>query len=52
MRVIGIGLYGSNESTLNFEILVNQLYSLTLEIIFYIGILIAFSPLFTWKYNR
>nr|YP_009670124.1 NADH dehydrogenase subunit D [Azima tetracantha]QCW95443.1 NADH dehydrogenase subunit D [Azima tetracantha] len=52
--VLGIGLYGSNEPTLNFEILTNQSYSIALEIIFYIGFLIAFAvklpiiPLHTW----
>nr|YP_010014361.1 NdhD [Ochradenus baccatus]QOI12868.1 NdhD [Ochradenus baccatus] len=52
--VLGIGLYGSNEPTLNFEILTNQSYPLALEIIFYIGFLISFAvkspiiPLHTW----
>nr|YP_009383925.1 NADH-plastoquinone oxidoreductase subunit 4 [Morella rubra]ARS44227.1 NADH-plastoquinone oxidoreductase subunit 4 [Morella rubra] len=54
MGVLGIGLYGSNEPTLNFEISANQSYPLALEIIFYIGFLIAFAvklpiiPLHTW----
>nr|YP_009407155.1 NADH dehydrogenase subunit 4 [Platycarya strobilacea]ASA45924.1 NADH dehydrogenase subunit 4 [Platycarya strobilacea] len=52
--VLGIGLYGSNEPTFNFEISVNQSYPVVLEIIFYIGFLIAFAvkspiiPLHTW----
>nr|QXV93457.1 NADH-plastoquinone oxidoreductase subunit 4 [Rubroshorea leprosula] len=52
--VLGIGFYGSNEPTLNFETLVNQSYPITLEILFYIGFLIAFAvkspiiPLHTW----
>nr|YP_010174676.1 NADH-plastoquinone oxidoreductase subunit 4 [Salvadora persica]QSJ55446.1 NADH-plastoquinone oxidoreductase subunit 4 [Salvadora persica] len=52
--VLGIGLYGSNEPTLNFEILTNQSYPIALEIIFYIGFLIAFAvklpiiPFHTW----
>nr|YP_010756799.1 NdhD [Hermannia pinnata]UNV38517.1 NdhD [Hermannia pinnata] len=52
--VLGIGLYGSNEPTLNFETLANQSYPVALEIIFYIGFLIAFAvkspiiPLHTW----
>ncbi|TYH39081.1 hypothetical protein ES332_D12G156300v1 [Gossypium tomentosum] len=40
--VLGLGLYGSNEPTLNFETLANQSYPVALEIIFYIGFLIAF----------
>nr|YP_009480146.1 NdhD [Euonymus hamiltonianus]AVY52415.1 NdhD [Euonymus hamiltonianus] len=52
--ILGICLYGSNEPTLNFETLANQPYPLALEIIFYIGFLIAFAvklpiiPLHTW----
>uniref|UniRef100_UPI0030FE1BC6 NADH dehydrogenase subunit 4 n=1 Tax=Cleomella serrulata TaxID=377454 RepID=UPI0030FE1BC6 len=52
--VLGISLYGSNEPTLNLEILANQSYPITLEIIFYIGFFIAFAvkspiiPLHTW----
>nr|YP_010427680.1 NADH dehydrogenase subunit D [Gyrinops caudata]YP_010427685.1 NADH dehydrogenase subunit D [Gyrinops caudata]USN93082.1 NADH dehydrogenase subunit D [Gyrinops caudata]USN93087.1 NADH dehydrogenase subunit D [Gyrinops caudata] len=52
--VLGIGLYGSNDPTFNFETLANQSYPLALEIIFYIGFLIAFAvkspiiPLHTW----
>nr|UZF97187.1 NADH dehydrogenase subunit 4 [Daphne sp. TX-2022a]UZF97190.1 NADH dehydrogenase subunit 4 [Daphne sp. TX-2022a] len=52
--VLGIGLYGSNEPTFNFETLANQSYPLALKIIFYIGFLIAFAvkspiiPLHTW----
>lgn len=41
--VLGIGLYGSNEPTFNFETLANQSYPVALEIIFYIGFLIAFA---------
>lgn len=54
MGVLGIGLYGSNEPTLNFETSANQSYPVALEIIFYIGFLIAFAvkspiiPLHTW----
>uniref|UniRef100_UPI0030FE3310 NADH dehydrogenase subunit 4 n=1 Tax=Erigeron fernandezianus TaxID=91263 RepID=UPI0030FE3310 len=54
MGVLGIGLYGSNEPTLNFETSVNQSYPVALEIIFYIGFFIAFAvkspilPLHTW----
>nr|YP_003934353.1 NADH-plastoquinone oxidoreductase subunit 4 [Monsonia speciosa]ACH47240.1 NADH-plastoquinone oxidoreductase subunit 4 [Monsonia speciosa]ADJ66488.1 NADH-plastoquinone oxidoreductase subunit 4 [Monsonia speciosa] len=52
--VLGIGLYGSNEPTLNLEISAHQSYPEALEIIFYIGFLIAFAvkspilPLHTW----
>nr|YP_009319525.1 NADH dehydrogenase subunit 4 [Pterogastra divaricata]APA18582.1 NADH dehydrogenase subunit 4 [Pterogastra divaricata] len=52
--VFGIGLYGSNEPTLNFEILANQSYPVALELLFYTGFLIAFAvklpiiPLHTW----
>nr|ACH47241.1 NADH-plastoquinone oxidoreductase subunit 4 [Monsonia vanderietiae] len=52
--VLGIGLYGSNEPTLNLEISAHQSYPAALEIIFYIGFLIAFAvkspilPLHTW----
>nr|YP_010409372.1 NADH dehydrogenase subunit D [Rubroshorea macrophylla]URH13698.1 NADH dehydrogenase subunit D [Rubroshorea macrophylla] len=52
--VLGIGFYGSNEPTLNFETLVNQSYPIPLEILFYLGFLIAFAvkspiiPLHTW----
>ncbi|TYH31342.1 hypothetical protein ES288_A01G166200v1 [Gossypium darwinii] len=52
--VLGLSLYGSNEPTLNFETLANQSYPVALEIIFYIGFLIAFAvkspiiPLHTW----
>nr|QXT43168.1 NADH dehydrogenase subunit 4 [Parnassia wightiana] len=51
---LGISLYGSAEPTLNFETSANQSYPLVLEIIFYIGFLIAFAvklpiiPLHTW----
>nr|YP_009751787.1 NADH dehydrogenase subunit D [Herpetospermum pedunculosum]QIT04520.1 NADH dehydrogenase subunit D [Herpetospermum pedunculosum] len=54
MGVLGIGLYGSNEPTFNFETSANQSYPIALEIIFYIGFLIAFAvkspiiPLHTW----
>nr|AHG24665.1 NADH-plastoquinone oxidoreductase subunit 4 [Erodium foetidum subsp. foetidum] len=52
--VLGIGLFGSNEPTFNFEISAHQSYPAALEIIFYIGFLIAFAvkspiiPLHTW----
>nr|YP_010281238.1 NADH dehydrogenase subunit 4 [Epilobium amurense subsp. cephalostigma]UKH50533.1 NADH dehydrogenase subunit 4 [Epilobium amurense subsp. cephalostigma] len=52
--VLGIGLYGSNEPTLNFETLANQSYPVALEVIFYMGFLIGFAvklpiiPLHTW----
>nr|YP_010468473.1 NADH dehydrogenase subunit D [Aesculus hippocastanum]UVF31583.1 NADH dehydrogenase subunit D [Aesculus hippocastanum] len=52
--VLGIGLYGSNEPTLNLEILANRSYPVALEILFYIGFLIAFAvkspiiPFHTW----
>nr|YP_009455363.1 NADH-plastoquinone oxidoreductase subunit 4 [Erythropalum scandens]AUG62897.1 NADH-plastoquinone oxidoreductase subunit 4 [Erythropalum scandens] len=54
MGVLGIGLYGSTEPTLNFETSANQSYPVALEIIFYTGFLIAFAvkspiiPLHTW----
>nr|YP_010164857.1 NADH-plastoquinone oxidoreductase subunit 4 [Ophiorrhiza pumila]QRN71562.1 NADH-plastoquinone oxidoreductase subunit 4 [Ophiorrhiza pumila] len=54
MGVLGIGLYGSTEPTLNFETSANQLYPAALEIIFYVGFFIAFAvkspiiPLHTW----
>nr|QDF64409.1 NADH-plastoquinone oxidoreductase subunit 4 [Teucrium stocksianum subsp. stenophyllum] len=54
MGVLGIGLFGSTEPTLNFEILTNQSYPVALEIIFYIGFFLAFAvklpiiPLHTW----
>nr|YP_010878418.1 NADH dehydrogenase subunit D [Aristolochia littoralis]WHE25425.1 NADH dehydrogenase subunit D [Aristolochia littoralis] len=52
--VLGMGLYGSNGPTLNFETSANQSYSAALEIIFYFGFLIAYAvkspiiPLHTW----
>nr|YP_010010482.1 NADH-plastoquinone oxidoreductase subunit 4 [Hippeastrum rutilum]QOE56828.1 NADH-plastoquinone oxidoreductase subunit 4 [Hippeastrum rutilum] len=51
---LGMGLYGSNEPTLDFERLANQSYPVTLEIILYLGFLIAYAvkspiiPLHTW----
>nr|YP_009054015.1 NADH dehydrogenase subunit 4 [Hanabusaya asiatica]AHY94472.1 NADH dehydrogenase subunit 4 [Hanabusaya asiatica] len=57
MAVLGLGLYGSNESTLDFEKLINQPYAISLEILFYIGFFIAFAvkspilPLHTWLPN-
>nr|YP_009926709.1 NADH-plastoquinone oxidoreductase subunit 4 [Lophopyxis maingayi]QNK05000.1 NADH-plastoquinone oxidoreductase subunit 4 [Lophopyxis maingayi] len=51
---LGIALYSSNEPTFNFETLANQSYPVALEILFYIGFLIAFAvkspiiPLHTW----
>nr|AUT83701.1 NADH-plastoquinone oxidoreductase subunit 4 [Geranium pyrenaicum] len=52
--VLSIGLFGSNEPTFHFEISAHQSYPAALEIIFYIGFLIAFAvklpiiPLHTW----
>jgi len=52
--VLGIGFYASSDPTFNFETLVNQSYPAPLEILFYIGFLIAFAvklpiiPLHTW----
>nr|YP_010290918.1 NADH-plastoquinone oxidoreductase subunit 4 [Gahnia tristis]ULQ66076.1 NADH-plastoquinone oxidoreductase subunit 4 [Gahnia tristis] len=52
--VLGMGLYASNKPTLDFERLINQPYPVVLEIIFYIGFLIAYAvklpviPLHTW----
>nr|YP_010501643.1 NADH-plastoquinone oxidoreductase subunit D [Anoectochilus burmannicus]QXO02581.1 NADH-plastoquinone oxidoreductase subunit D [Anoectochilus chapaensis]UXB60331.1 NADH-plastoquinone oxidoreductase subunit D [Anoectochilus burmannicus] len=52
--VLGMGLYGSNEPTLDLEKLANQSYPTALEIIFYFGFLIAYAvkspmiPLHTW----
>nr|YP_009628306.1 NADH dehydrogenase subunit 4 [Greenwayodendron suaveolens]QBO27022.1 NADH dehydrogenase subunit 4 [Greenwayodendron suaveolens] len=52
--VLGMGLYSSNEPTLNFETSANQSYPLELEIIFYFGFFIAYAvkspslPLHTW----
>nr|YP_009136650.1 NADH dehydrogenase subunit 4 [Viola seoulensis]YP_009996191.1 NADH-plastoquinone oxidoreductase subunit 4 [Viola philippica]YP_010173715.1 NADH-plastoquinone oxidoreductase subunit 4 [Viola prionantha]YP_010425577.1 NADH-plastoquinone oxidoreductase subunit 4 [Viola patrinii]USL46731.1 NADH-plastoquinone oxidoreductase subunit 4 [Viola phalacrocarpa]AKE07255.1 NADH dehydrogenase subunit 4 [Viola seoulensis]QNQ65240.1 NADH-plastoquinone oxidoreductase subunit 4 [Viola philippica]QSJ54341.1 len=51
---LGIALYASNEATFNFETSANQSYPVALEILFYIGFLIAFAvkspiiPLHTW----
>nr|UDP57318.1 NADH dehydrogenase subunit 4 [Melicytus chathamicus] len=51
---LGIALYASNESTFHFETSANQSYPAALEILFYIGFLIAFAvkspiiPLHTW----
>nr|AGQ55721.2 NADH dehydrogenase subunit 4 [Alstroemeria aurea] len=52
--VPGMGLYGSNGPTLDFEKLANQSYPAVLEIILYIGFLIVYAvkspiiPLHTW----
>nr|YP_009689179.1 NADH-plastoquinone oxidoreductase subunit 4 [Ypsilandra thibetica]QEL51896.1 NADH-plastoquinone oxidoreductase subunit 4 [Ypsilandra thibetica] len=52
--VLGMGLYGFNEPTLDFERLANQSYPVALEIIFYLGFLIVYAvkspivPLHTW----
>ncbi|MCL7036302.1 hypothetical protein MKW94_008973 [Papaver nudicaule] len=57
LGVLGMGLYASNEPTLNFETLANQSYPVGLEIIFYFGFLIAYAvkspiiPLHTWLPN-
>nr|YP_010459875.1 NADH-plastoquinone oxidoreductase subunit 4 [Gymnospermium scipetarum]YP_010459962.1 NADH-plastoquinone oxidoreductase subunit 4 [Gymnospermium smirnowii]UUC03845.1 NADH-plastoquinone oxidoreductase subunit 4 [Gymnospermium scipetarum]UUC03932.1 NADH-plastoquinone oxidoreductase subunit 4 [Gymnospermium scipetarum]UUC04019.1 NADH-plastoquinone oxidoreductase subunit 4 [Gymnospermium smirnowii] len=54
MGVLGMGLYGSNEPTLNFETSANQSYPVALEILFYFGFFIAYAvklpiiPLHTW----
>uniref|UniRef100_UPI0030DF66B8 NADH-plastoquinone oxidoreductase subunit 4 n=1 Tax=Myosurus apetalus TaxID=2071495 RepID=UPI0030DF66B8 len=54
MGVLGMGLYGSNEPTLNLETSANQSYPMALEILFYFGFLIAYAvklpiiPLHTW----
>ena len=54
LGILGMGFYSSNEPTLNFESLTNQSYPVALEIIFYMGFLIAFAikspiiPLHTW----
>ncbi|KAJ6287937.1 hypothetical protein OIU76_028836 [Salix suchowensis] len=42
MGVLGIAFFASNEPIFNFETSVNQSYPMTLEILFYIGFLIAF----------
>nr|AKR81116.1 NADH-plastoquinone oxidoreductase subunit 4 [Pentastemona sumatrana] len=52
--VLGMGLYGSNEPTLDFARLANQSYPVALELIFYFGFLFAYAvkspiiPLHTW----
>nr|YP_010291889.1 NADH-plastoquinone oxidoreductase subunit 4 [Xyris capensis]ULQ68486.1 NADH-plastoquinone oxidoreductase subunit 4 [Xyris capensis]ULQ68611.1 NADH-plastoquinone oxidoreductase subunit 4 [Xyris capensis] len=52
--VLGVGLYGSNDPTLDLGRLINQSYPVTLEILFYLGFLIAYAiklpiiPLHTW----
>nr|YP_011008541.1 NADH-plastoquinone oxidoreductase subunit 4 [Tacca plantaginea]WPV72367.1 NADH-plastoquinone oxidoreductase subunit 4 [Tacca plantaginea] len=52
--VLSMGLYGSNEPTLDFERLSNQSYPVALEIILYFGFFIAYAvkspiiPLHTW----
>nr|QKI33676.1 NADH-plastoquinone oxidoreductase subunit 4 [Circaeaster agrestis] len=54
MGVLGMGLYGSNEPTFNFETSANRSYPVALEIILYFGFLIAYAvklpiiPLHTW----
>nr|YP_010459701.1 NADH-plastoquinone oxidoreductase subunit 4 [Gymnospermium odessanum]YP_010459788.1 NADH-plastoquinone oxidoreductase subunit 4 [Gymnospermium peloponnesiacum]UUC03497.1 NADH-plastoquinone oxidoreductase subunit 4 [Gymnospermium odessanum]UUC03584.1 NADH-plastoquinone oxidoreductase subunit 4 [Gymnospermium odessanum]UUC03671.1 NADH-plastoquinone oxidoreductase subunit 4 [Gymnospermium peloponnesiacum]UUC03758.1 NADH-plastoquinone oxidoreductase subunit 4 [Gymnospermium peloponnesiacum] len=54
MGVLGMGLYGFNEPTLNFETSANQSYPVALEILFYFGFFIAYAvklpiiPLHTW----
>nr|QGU84464.1 NADH-plastoquinone oxidoreductase subunit 4 [Casearia decandra] len=54
MGALGIALYASNEPTFNFETSANQSYPVTLEILIYIGFLVAFAvkspivPLHTW----
>ena len=57
LGILGMGFYSSNEPILNFESLTNQSYPVALEIIFYMGFLIAFAvkssiiPLHTWLPN-
>jgi len=52
--VLGMGLYGATEPTLDFERLANQSYPMALEIILYFGFLIVYAvkspiiPLHTW----
>nr|AFA27818.1 NADH-plastoquinone oxidoreductase subunit 4 [Abolboda macrostachya] len=52
--VLGMSLYSSNEPTLDLGRLINQSYPVTLEVIFYLGFLIAYAvklpiiPLHTW----
>nr|YP_010443236.1 NADH-plastoquinone oxidoreductase subunit 4 [Chloranthus fortunei]UTE83708.1 NADH-plastoquinone oxidoreductase subunit 4 [Chloranthus fortunei] len=54
MGIPGMGLYGSNQPTFNFETSANQSYPVALEILFYFGFLIAYAvkspiiPLHTW----
>nr|QBZ77274.1 NADH dehydrogenase subunit 4 [Achlys triphylla] len=54
MGVPGMGLYGSNEPTLNLETSANQSYPVALEILLYFGFFIAYAvklpiiPLHTW----
>ncbi|KAL5677868.1 hypothetical protein ACJX0J_013999 [Zea mays] len=40
--VLGMGLYGSNEPRLDLERLINQSYPITLEILLYFGLFIAY----------
>nr|YP_010392188.1 NADH-plastoquinone oxidoreductase subunit 4 [Wahlenbergia marginata]UPX07797.1 NADH-plastoquinone oxidoreductase subunit 4 [Wahlenbergia marginata] len=57
MGILGLGFYGSNESTLDFERLINRTYPIALEILFYSAFFIAFAvklpilPLHTWLPN-
>nr|YP_010006898.1 NdhD [Passiflora deidamioides]QNR05665.1 NdhD [Passiflora deidamioides] len=54
MGALGIALYAFNEPTFNFEKSANQSYPVSLEILFYIGFLVAFAvkspiiPFHTW----
>jgi NAD(P)H-quinone oxidoreductase subunit 4 len=52
-----MGLYGSNEPTINFQILVNKSFPTKLEIILYLSFSIAYAiklsiiPFHTWLPN-
>nr|QWW92516.1 NADH dehydrogenase subunit 4 [Megaceros flagellaris] len=54
MGALTMGLYGSNSPTLDFEILANRSYPIGLEVILYLGFLVAYAaklpmvPLHTW----
>nr|YP_009435278.1 NADH dehydrogenase subunit 4 [Lobelia malowensis]ATG25280.1 NADH dehydrogenase subunit 4 [Lobelia malowensis] len=54
MGVLGLGLYGANKPTLDFETSINRPYPITFEILLYIGFFFAFAvkspilPLHTW----
>nr|YP_009578794.1 NADH-plastoquinone oxidoreductase subunit 4 [Taxus brevifolia]QBK34139.1 NADH-plastoquinone oxidoreductase subunit 4 [Taxus brevifolia]QBK34303.1 NADH-plastoquinone oxidoreductase subunit 4 [Taxus brevifolia]QBK36352.1 NADH-plastoquinone oxidoreductase subunit 4 [Taxus brevifolia] len=54
MGALSMGLYGSHGPTFDFDILAKKCYPITLEIVFYLGFLIAYAiklpifPLHTW----